>query len=294
MSTRREIDPDLPIVLGLKGGYCTGKTTTADGIAPAARMVGDRRDPIVWDHLYFALPLYRMATARQSIEGDDAYDRMLYDIHNTLLDVFANNPLYGAPKYDDLVQMAYEIVEYPCPKEGKPRSFLQHVGTEIVRAYDDDAWVKWMSRKIKEEHRRFMWENRKLELCCPHAPVREDETIPATCEGPQYDLDNAGSMYGVVISDCRFENEAKFVAEHPNGILVNLVVDPEVAHERQVRRDGYTMNGDQKNHRSEQELNGIPEDWYTKTIDTTYLTPADQIEAIKQLVAEVTGFDTRK
>jgi hypothetical protein len=278
MNTQRTFDIDLPIVLGFVGGYCTGKTTTANGIAPTARMQfgGENSDRILWDHLYFALPLYRMANARQSIEGDHAYDRVLYEIHATLLEVFANNPLYGAPKYDDLIQMVYEIAEYPCPKEGKPRSFLQYVGTEIVRAYDDDAWVKWMDRKIKEEHRKFQWEHR--EIYCE------------TCEST--DLDYMAPTYGVVVSDCRFQNEARLIAEHPNGILINFIVDPEVAAERQYQRDGYRMNGDQKSHQSEQQFNSIPEEWYTKTIDTTNMKPADQIQAVKNLVTDLTGLPT--
>lgn len=279
MNTQRRFDLDLPIVLGFAGGYCTGKTTTANGIAPPARMQfrgDDNNGRVLWDHLYFALPLYRMATARQSIEGDDAHDRVLYEIHATLLEVFANNPLYGAPKYDDLVQMVYEIAEYPCPKDSKPRSFLQHVGTEIVRAYDDDAWVKWMDRKIKEEHRSFEWEHREV-YCETCGTANPDYVAP---------------YYGVVVSDCRFENEARLIAEHPNGILINFTVDPEVAAARQYERDGYRMNGEQKSHKSEQQFNSIPEEWYTKTIDTTSMTPKEQIAAVKSLVTDLTGLPT--
>lgn len=267
----RDFDSDYPIVLGFAGGYCTGKTTTANIIAPAARMssTDDQALNVVWDHLYFALPLYRMARARQSIEGDMANDRVLYEIHNTLLEVFGYNPLYGAPKYDDLVQMVYEIAEFPCPAEDiKPRKFLQHVGTEILRAYDEDVWVKWMDRKIKEDHRNFLWEHRKDE---------EDN------------LDIIPPMYGVVVSDCRFENEAKFVADHPNGILVKFTVDPVVAQERQQKRDGYTMDTQEKSHRSEKTITHIPDEWYTAIIDSTEMDPQQQANAVKTLIQNSTG-----
>ncbi len=283
MNTYRHFDPDLPIVLGFAGGYCTGKTSTANGIAPPVRMsLGgeehDTRPRIIWDHLYFALPLYRMATARQSIEGESARDRMHYEILLTMLEVFNANPLYGAPPYNDFLQMVYEIAEYPCPKEGKPRTFLQHVGTDILRAYDDDIWVKWMDRKIKEEHRKFLWEHREIEPCCEHK-----------CDNPSYDPDAVQPQYGVIISDCRFRNEAQLVAEHPNGILLKFTVEPEVAAERQFERDGYVMNGSQKSHKSEHQWDSIPEEWYTKIIDTTELTLNEQIDTVKDLVTELTG-----
>lgn len=293
MNTHRRFNSDLPVVLGFAGGYCTGKTSTANGIAPPVRMsmggnAGSNVPRIIWDHLYFALPLYRMATARQSIEGENAQERMLYEIHATLLDVFGNNPLYGAPNYDDLVDMVYQIAEYPCPKEGKPRTFLQHVGTDILRAYDDDIWVKWMDRKIKEEHRKFMRENRTLEPCCPHKPVRDSSGL-ALCEGARYNLDAIPPQYGVILSDCRFRNEAQLVAEHPNGILIKFTVSPEVAEQRQFARDGYTMNGQQKNHKSEHQWDSIPDEWYTKTIDTSEMNLKEQIQAVKDLVTELTG-----
>lgn len=269
----------MPVVLGFAGSYCTGKTSTANGIAPPVRMDfregGQDNGPrIIWDHLYFALPLYRMATARQSIEGQYARDRMHYEIHATLLDVFGNNPLYGAPSYDDLIQMVYEIAEYPCPKEGKPRSFLQHVGTEILRAYDDDIWVKWMDRKIKEDHRKFQWEHREAEPCCDNAVI---------------DLDVVPPMYGVVISDCRFQNEARLIAEHPNGVLLKFTVDPEEAERRQFQRDGYVMNGEQKSHKSEHQWDSIPEEWYTKIIDTTEMSVKEQTNHVRNLITEMTG-----
>jgi len=283
MNTYKNFDPDQPIVLGFAGGYCTGKTSTANGIAPPVRIgfsegkqhTGSR---IIWDHLYYALPLYRMATARQSIEGEQARQRMLYEIHATLLDVFGNNPLYGAPKYDELVRMANEIATYPCPKEGKPRSFLQHVGTDIIRVYDDDAWVKWMDRKIKENHRKFLWEHREIEPCCEH-----------DCDNPVENLDEIPPMYGVVISDCRFRNEAQLIAEHPNGVLLKFTVDPEEAARRQYERDGYSMNGTQKEHKSEHQLDGIPEEWYTKVIDTTEMKLSEQVNMVKNLITELTG-----
>jgi len=192
--------------------------------------------------------------------------------------VFGNNPLYGAPNYDDLLQMVYEIAEYPCPKEGKPRSFLQHIGTDILRAYDGGIWTKWMDRKIKEEYRKFLWEHREIEPCCEHQ-----------CDNPVMDLDVVPPMYGVVISDCRFQNEAQLVAEHPNGVLLKFTADIEEADRRQFERDGYVMNGTQKSHQSEHQWDSIPEEWYNKIIDTTDMSVKEQTDYVRNLITKMTG-----
>lgn len=270
MIDSKRFDPDLPIVLGLAGGSATGKTVTADGIAPPARIGGDHpnEEPhILWDHLYYALPLYKLTSVRQTIEGQKTYDRMAYETLQILLDVFGSSPLYGAPDFNDLIQMVYEIVETPCPREGKPRTFLQHVGTDILRAYDEDVWVKWMERKIKDDHRLFLSEN-------PEPPDNSDLFRP---------------YYGVVVSDCRFPNEVDLIRKHPNGIMLKLTASTEVVAARQEERDGYVMDVPQKVHRSETSLNQIPDEWYDKIIDTDHMTIQEQVSYVKQIVTNFTG-----
>lgn len=261
---------DLPIILGLTGGYATGKTVTANGIAPSVRMQRNDEEgpPILWDHLYFALPLYRMATARQSIEGAHAQDRIRYEIHSTLTEVFGENPLYGAPPYRDLVDMVEQIATYPCAQEGKPRSFLQYVGTNICRAYDPDCWVKWMDRKIKRDFLYFQTE-----------AEREEER----------DLDYVRPHYGVVLSDCRFPNEAEFVKNHPNGILLKLTARPEVIDSRQINRDGQPVTATQKLHESEQAIESIPLEWFTEVVDTSDMSIQEQINKVKSIVHQYIG-----
>jgi hypothetical protein len=275
----KAFDPSQPIVLGFAGGYCTGKTSTANIIAPPARMMpidDEQTYSIVWDHLYFALPLYRFASIRQDIHGQHARDRMHYEIHAALLDVLGESPLYGAPGYNDFVQMVYEIAEYPCPTDTKPRSFLQYVGTDIMRAYDEDVWVNWMDRKIKNEHRNFLWEHREVDPCCEHSCANEE-------------LDRPQPLYGVVLSDCRFRNEAELVVNQPNGILIKFTVSPEEAERRQVDRDGYAMSDEQKSHSSEHQWDSIPEEWYTCTIDTTAISLEQQAKTVKDIVTQKTG-----
>src|SRR3990167_6907468 len=96
-------NPDFPIVLGVSGKACTGKTSVGNVLAPTTRILGgipDKPDlnllePLWWDHLFYAMPIYAMASARRGIEGVDAYSRQCYDIHNILLEIWPN-PIWGA------------------------------------------------------------------------------------------------------------------------------------------------------------------------------------------------------
>ena len=51
---------DYPIVIGLAGKAATGKTSVAEKIVPKAQ-INSVSNHIVWDHIFFALPLYELA-----------------------------------------------------------------------------------------------------------------------------------------------------------------------------------------------------------------------------------------
>lgn len=274
-------DPDFPIVLGLAGEAATGKTVTANGLAPAARVVKGDEEGIYWEHLYFAMPLYQMSNARQTIEGDRAFDRILYQIHNTLLEVWPG-PAAGAPPYDELIEMVFKIAEYPCPKEGKPREFLQHVGTDICRDYDPDCWVAWMKQKVQREFASWRLENRpQFNYSLDPEEIAPDEVIDR--------MEEEVMKYGVVISDCRFPNEAEWIHNHPNGILVKLEATDEVLIERQLERDGAVMTESQKSHASELGVSQIPLEWFDHIMDTSEMSVKEQVYAVNQLAHEFIG-----
>lgn len=262
-----EFDPNSPIVLGLAGAAATGKTSAANILAPQTKiqfMGQDNEVPsIVWSHLFFALPIYEMATARNNIEGAYARDRMRYSIHSTLVDLFGSSPLFGAPSYTELVGMVEEIATLPFPLDGsKPRSFLQRVGTEICRGWDENCFVKHMSRKIGSEYYRL--------------------------EKEVEDLDNP-PFIGVVVSDVRFPNEADFIANNRNGILIKLECDDDVRKARQEARDGFLMSEDHDSHASESSVDLIDPSLYTAVIDTTDLSIKEQVNQINRVVEQYTG-----
>lgn len=254
---------DNLFVVGFAGQSSTGKTTTAGSIVPRASVTYEDAD-VVWSHLYFALPLYQMATARQNIEGYMAFDRMMYEIHQVLLDAFGDNPLFGAPPYDDLVQLVYQISEYPIPEEGKPRDFLQYVGTDLCRAYDQDCWVKWMRKKIDKEHRELIIQRRLDGL--------EEDDDP---------------VFGVIISDVRFPNEAEFIKSFPNSRLIGFTARPEVVKQRQANRDGYAMTDAQSGHPSEASVPDIDKSLFDAIIDTSDITIEQQVEQVRSLIQPI-------
>lgn len=290
-----------PVILGLAGQAATGKTVTAEGLAPIGRVIDlltcscgheksdhlalhgqdeiwDRLSicnrckggcpgfnlggQVLWNHLFFALPIYRVASARQKIKGDKAHERTLFEIHEALLDLFGRNPLFSVISYyDDFVDLVKHVAGMYCEPEGtKARSFMQNFGL-LCREYDEDVFVKWVLRKVAEEHRTFQSE---------------------------FPTDGYPNLrFGSVISDVRFPNEARLIKEQSNGILIKLTGDPEVLRNRLIDRDGQALTDEQAAHPSENSISLIPESDFDAVLDTSLLTVQDQVEAVKTIVDKI-------
>ncbi len=285
------MDPNAPLLVGLAGQAGSGKTVTADNLSPIGQVItnkcncghetiehfdGNGTTPacalcdckginydgaIMWTHLFFALPIYRIVTARQKIHGDNAHNRILYEVHEAMVDLFGRTPLYSAVKsYDDLIALVKYVSSIPCEPEGeKPRTFMQEFGS-LCREYDEDVFVKWIQRKAQEENREF---NREY----------PEERYP-------------GLRFGIVLSDVRYENEARMILNHPNGALYKLTAAPEVIAARLYDRDGKILTEEQANHASEHGLEGIADEEFTKVIDTSWFTVAQQAQCIRDEVLQ--------
>ena len=98
-------DEDRPIILGLCGKAGTGKTSVGNMLAPQTQFANNTIDAeqellkstadmaffqehVVWDHKYFAMPLYKLVSIKDSTEGYQSDDRIRYQIHETLLEIF--------------------------------------------------------------------------------------------------------------------------------------------------------------------------------------------------------------
>jgi hypothetical protein len=251
------------VVVGLCGLPGTGKTATAESIVPNSTI--RNWEGFTVDHLYFALPLYEMLNIRRGIEGDKRADRMRYEIHKVLLDVFTESPLYGAPPYHKLVAMVEEIVNLPVPLSGKARTFLQKAGTEVCRAYDPDCWIKWMNRTITER-------------------VRTVHTVShLDAEGEEYER-TSKAMF--ILSDCRFENEMELVKGYENGFLIRLDASEEERIARQEKRDGHSIDPQQLAHASEEAIQKLPDEYFDAILDTNGMTLEEQKYAVEDLIAK--------
>lgn len=244
------MNPDYPIIIGLGGKAGVGKTVTAEGLVPRKSVRIDEENMLVWDHIYFALPLYELATIRREVQGENATERQLYLTMEKYLDIFAS-PIYGGPAFSELVELTYETVEFPISEDPseKPREFLQMVGTEKCRALNPDVWTQWLSRTV---NRRF-------------APYMDSH------------------RYIMIVSDVRFPNEAEMIMNHPNGLMIKLEASDETRQERLERRDTVPMTEAQSNHSSENLVNVMP---FDTRVDTDGLSIEDQVAQVYDIIAK--------
>lgn len=250
MSTKR-FNPDFPIVVGLCGQAGTGKTSVARNFVPADALKMHTEQMLVVDHMFFAMPLYEMSSVKLKIEGAERRERILYGIHEVLFDLYGKSPLYGLPPYDHLNELVHSIYNMPIAVDGKPRTFLQSAGS-LCRTIDRDCFVKWMNRKVIANGMRW----------------KEDDYT-----------------YIAIVSDVRFPNEAEWVANHPNGILIKYECEDHIRCERIEKRDGVPMTLEQMNHESEK-IDDIDPSLYHTVINSSMMTLETQAEVTKQNIIE--------
>lgn len=220
-----------PVILGLAGKAATGKTSVAEAISPKAK-IDAFSHAMMWDHIFFALPLYELASIKKGVRGSRQEVRQLYGIHDVLYDLFGGSPIGDVPPYETMVSMVRDIHSLPIEPEGiKPRTFLQKAG-DICRSYDSDCFSKWAIRKSHEIYLNY---TRSLE---------EDAETKPVC---------------VIVSDVRFLNEAEAILEQENGIVICYTASDEVRNERMLNRDGAYMTEEQMNHISEKQIDSISE-----------------------------------
>lgn len=215
-----------PIILGISGLAGTGKTSVAESIVPKGRIV--QNSDLVWDHIFFALPLYELASIKTNVRGLREKERQLYEIHNVLYDLYGGSPIGDVPDYHDLISLVHKIYSLPIEEDIKPRSFLQKAG-DLCRELREDCFATWAIAKAKSLHKEYL------------RSTPEDDVLP----------------FIVIISDVRFINEASCIINQDNGVLVNFSASDEVRFNRLMNRDGYMMSEEQRKHKSENEMDSI-------------------------------------
>jgi dephospho-CoA kinase len=220
---------DYPIVIGFAGKAGSGKTSVAEYLVPKGS-IETTLYGMKWDHIFYALPLYEMASIKRSIRGFNQESRQLYAIHDTLYDIYGRSPIGTIPDYETFVSKVKEIHNLSIEEEGiKPRSFLQKSGDICREGYADcfSDWAITKSTKLYNSYRKNLNE--------------EDDELP----------------FVVFISDVRFVNEAQKILNQPNGIVICFDANEDTLNDRILKRDGKLMSSDQKNHISEQQIDTI-------------------------------------
>lgn len=257
MSMNKHYDPTKPIVIGLAGKAATGKTSVAEYIVPKASFSTSKQG-MVWEHIFFAMPLYEFYSARVKIEGLNSESRKLFSIHETLYDLYGGSPLGKMPEYNSFVELTKAIAYKPLDLAGaKPRSFLQQVG-DMCRDYDPECFSSWGIRKANKLFREYQ-----------KSVLDNEEELP----------------FCVLISDVRFQNEAEAILSMPNSMVILFDAATDVRKERILLRDGVEMTEAQMSHKSEKEID-LFSDKVSTVIDSSSMTVEEQALETMKMVKE--------
>jgi len=139
-------------------------------------------------------------------------------------------------------------------KDKRLRRLLQCLGTETMREYDPDVWANTLIGRIKS------WENYGYDPDCnPLLPS------PHPC-----------NTEAVIVTDLRFLSELVGLRKYTNAYTIKVCRDTGNPH----------MSQTQHEHRSESELDSIPEKLFDNVVNNT-----DTIEAFKaKIVPAVSDF----
>lgn len=228
----KNFQENYPIIIGLAGKAGSGKTSVAESICPKGSVVSslEQNNPIVWQHIFYALPLYELASIKKNTKGVNERSRKMYAIHDVLYDIYGGSPIGFVPPYETLVEMVAKIESMPIEQEGiKPRNFLQKAG-DICRAHRESCFSDWAIMKSSKLYRQY------------RSSLEEDAAV---------------NPFAVIISDVRFENEADGILKQPNGIVVVFDADDKTLSERIIKRDGRPLSEEQMNHHSEKQIDII-------------------------------------
>lgn len=227
---------NYPIIIGLAGKAGSGKTSVAEKICPKASVISGMSDDvsinssIVWQHIFYALPLYELASIKKNTKGVNEKSRKMYAIHEVLYDIYGGSPIGFVPPYETLVQMVSKIESMPIEPEGiKPRDFLQKAG-DICRSHRQSCFSDWAIIKSTKLYRQY------------RSSLQEDDLV---------------NPFAVIISDVRFENEADGILKQPNGMVIVFDAEEQTLHERIIKRDGKPLSEEQMNHHSEKQIDII-------------------------------------
>jgi dephospho-CoA kinase len=246
---------NMPAVIGLAGKAGSGKTSVAEQICPKATIASLKSDEltagIIWDHIFYALPLYEMFVIKGTIRGLNEKSRKKHAIHNVLYDLYGGTPIGNMPDYDIMTEKVNKIYNTPVEfGDIKPRSFLQKVG-DICREGYPNCFAEWAIIKSTKLYRSY---------------------VSSLEEGQE------PSFFCVIISDVRCPNEVSSIQKLPNGRVIYYSATEKTLNERLLKRDGRLPTEEHRLHPTELLSDQIKEK-ADFIIETDNLTIEQQAEA---------------
>lgn len=249
-----------PIILGLAGKAGSGKTSVAEQIVPKGS-IESIKDGIKWDHIFYALPLYELASIKKNTMGINSKSRKMYAIHEVLYDLYGGSPIGFVPDYLDLVSLVKEIESLPIESEGtKPRTFLQKAG-DLCRMNRPTVFAEWAIMKSIKSYRSYQ---------------KSMDDIP----------EDYMNTFCMIISDVRYVNEAESILKHPNGFVICFDANQETLNERLMKRDGRLMSEEHSSHPSENQIDLI-KSISTSVIMTDEMTLEQQTQSTMTLIKTI-------
>lgn len=246
---------NMPIILGLAGKAGSGKTSVAEQICPKASLGSSKINgliqDVVWDHIFYALPLYEMSVIKKTIKGLNEVSRKKHAIHNVLYDLYGGTPIGNMPDYDIMVEKVNQIYNTPIESgDIKPRSFLQKVG-DICREGSPNCFAEWAIIKSTKLYRSYL------------SSLEEDQQPSPFC---------------VIISDVRCLNEVSAIQKLPNGRVIYYSATEQTLDERLLKRDGRLPTEEHRLHSTESQSDQVKHQ-SDFIIQTDNLTIEQQVEA---------------
>lgn len=216
-------DQDRLVVVGIKGRSRSGKTTLAQNIS---RKISCGVDHI--DHLAFAQALNELITIKRDTQGALERDRQLYAVHTLLAKLLGGSPLFGAPAYDELVELAYYIVDKPLGY-GKPRNFMLEVA-RLLREYRNECFIEHTYNTMIHRRNLFLTED--------------------------------SDSYIAILSDVRYKEEAEFIKSFHRNLIIEIDISFEELQSRPSEED--MVYSDVYSHESSHLDWGIESDYIIK------------------------------
>lgn len=242
------INKEIPLILlGLNGPAYSGKNDLARMLVPPAAssriLYNDEEQTdgffLEWSNISFTLPLKAMYRNLMSMTGTQARDRKLYSTHSEIDALFGHSPISGAPPYDDLVSLVYEIVDYRLPESARARrDFMQWVGNRC-RELMPECFINTVRTQILREHKRLVSEEMMY--------YDETQSSPAA--------------HVVVIPDCRLQLEGQFLHDSPHSFVVSLDLNEDDAKKRALSLDDTRLTDEQLQDITETESRDWPQEW---------------------------------